>query len=139
MGNPCCLIILRVFLSRPPSSSPGKAEERNCMQYSTQQGGPAYKPDNLRNSTGLVFRAATVSRIMRGHVMSPPFPLPNRATDVRTGCKTHRIAPTLRQVADFADEFHGSKTIVTLSDDVITHFYSNEPLWSASLLMLVPV
>ncbi|GFN89092.1 hypothetical protein PoB_001559800 [Plakobranchus ocellatus] len=29
-----------------------------------------------------------------------PFPLSNRATDVRSGCKTQRIAPTLRQVAD---------------------------------------
>ncbi|GFO35079.1 hypothetical protein PoB_006158400 [Plakobranchus ocellatus] len=56
-------------------------------------------PDNLRNKTGLVFLAATVSRIMRGHVMAAPFPLSDRATDVRPGCKTHRIAPTLRQVA----------------------------------------
>ncbi|GFO40498.1 hypothetical protein PoB_006700300 [Plakobranchus ocellatus] len=32
--------------------------------------------------------------------MAPPFPLSNRATDVRPGCKTQRIAPTLRQVAD---------------------------------------
>ncbi|GFN88445.1 hypothetical protein PoB_001495100 [Plakobranchus ocellatus] len=29
-----------------------------------------------------------------------PFPLSNRATDVRPGCKTQRITPTLRQVAD---------------------------------------
>ncbi|GFN80896.1 hypothetical protein PoB_000740200 [Plakobranchus ocellatus] len=47
-----------------------------------------------------MFRAAAVSRIMRGHVLAPPFPLSNRATDVRPGCKTKRIAPTLRQVAD---------------------------------------
>ncbi|GFO06713.1 hypothetical protein PoB_003321800 [Plakobranchus ocellatus] len=47
-----------------------------------------------------MFRAATVSRIMRGHVTAPPFPLSNRDTDVRPGCKTRRIAPTLRQVAD---------------------------------------
>ncbi|GFO28413.1 histone-lysine N-methyltransferase SETMAR [Plakobranchus ocellatus] len=32
--------------------------------------------------------------------MAPLFPLSNRATDVRPGCKTQRIAPTLRQVAD---------------------------------------
>ncbi|GFN78599.1 hypothetical protein PoB_000510500 [Plakobranchus ocellatus] len=50
--------------------------------------------------TGLVILAATVSRIMRGHVMAPPFPLSDRATDVRPGCKSQRIAPTLRQVAD---------------------------------------
>ncbi|GFO18564.1 hypothetical protein PoB_004506900 [Plakobranchus ocellatus] len=56
--------------------------------------------NNLRNKTGLVVRAATVSRIMRGHVMAPPFPLSNRAADVRPVCKTQRIAPTLRQVAD---------------------------------------
>ncbi|GFO08590.1 hypothetical protein PoB_003509500 [Plakobranchus ocellatus] len=31
--------------------------------------------------------------------MAPPFPLSNRATDVRPGCKTQRIAPTLRQEA----------------------------------------
>ncbi|GFO34078.1 hypothetical protein PoB_006058300 [Plakobranchus ocellatus] len=43
---------------------------------------------------------ATVSRVMRGHVMAPPFPLSNRAADVTPGCKTQRIAPTLRQVAD---------------------------------------
>ncbi|GFO15350.1 hypothetical protein PoB_004185500 [Plakobranchus ocellatus] len=47
-----------------------------------------------------MFRAATVSRIMRGHVMTSPFPLSARATYVRPGCKTERIAPTLRQVAD---------------------------------------
>ncbi|GFN94942.1 hypothetical protein PoB_002144800 [Plakobranchus ocellatus] len=46
------------------------------------------------------FAAATVSSIMRGHVMASPFPLSNRATDVTSGCKTQRIAPTLRQVAD---------------------------------------
>ncbi|GFO34698.1 hypothetical protein PoB_006120300 [Plakobranchus ocellatus] len=45
-------------------------------------------------------RAATVSRIMRGHVMAAPFPLSVRASDVRPGCKTQRIAPTIRQVAD---------------------------------------
>ncbi|GFO25618.1 hypothetical protein PoB_005212300 [Plakobranchus ocellatus] len=32
--------------------------------------------------------------------MASPFPLSVRATDVRPGCKTQRIAPTLRQVAD---------------------------------------
>ncbi|GFO24730.1 mytimacin-2 [Plakobranchus ocellatus] len=48
----------------------------------------------------LVIRTAMVSRILRGHVMAPPFPLSNKATDVRPGCKTKRIAPTLRQVAD---------------------------------------
>ncbi|GFO23199.1 hypothetical protein PoB_004970400 [Plakobranchus ocellatus] len=37
---------------------------------------------------------------MRGHVMAAPFPLSDRATDVRSGCKTQRIAPTLQQVAD---------------------------------------
>ncbi|GFN81584.1 hypothetical protein PoB_000809000 [Plakobranchus ocellatus] len=41
-----------------------------------------------------------VSTIMLGHVIAPSFPLSNRATDVRPGCKTQRIAPTLRQVAD---------------------------------------
>ncbi|GFN80899.1 hypothetical protein PoB_000740500 [Plakobranchus ocellatus] len=61
---------------------------------------PTSYPDNLRNKTGLVIRAAMVSRIIRGHVMAPPFPLSNRATDVRPGCKTLKIAPTLRQVAD---------------------------------------
>ncbi|GFO25777.1 hypothetical protein PoB_005228200 [Plakobranchus ocellatus] len=47
-----------------------------------------------------MFRAATVSRIMRGHIMAPPFPLSNRGTDARPGCETQRIAPSLRQVAD---------------------------------------
>ncbi|GFN82771.1 WD repeat-containing protein 5 [Plakobranchus ocellatus] len=37
---------------------------------------------------------------MRGHVMAAPFPLSDRASDIRPGCKTQRIAPTLRQVAD---------------------------------------
>ncbi|GFO00955.1 hypothetical protein PoB_002746000 [Plakobranchus ocellatus] len=37
---------------------------------------------------------------MRGHVTAPPFPLSDRAADVRPGCKTQRIAQTLRQVAD---------------------------------------
>ncbi|GFN83764.1 hypothetical protein PoB_001027000 [Plakobranchus ocellatus] len=37
---------------------------------------------------------------MRGNVMATPFPLSNRATDVRPGCKTQKIAPTLREVAD---------------------------------------
>ncbi|GFO33071.1 hypothetical protein PoB_005957600 [Plakobranchus ocellatus] len=37
---------------------------------------------------------------MRGHVMAAPFPLSDRASDVRPGCKTQRIVPTLRQVAD---------------------------------------
>ncbi|GFO01409.1 hypothetical protein PoB_002791400 [Plakobranchus ocellatus] len=37
---------------------------------------------------------------MRGHVMAAPFPLSDRASDVKPGCKTRRIAPTLRQVAD---------------------------------------
>ncbi|GFO45127.1 hypothetical protein PoB_007163200 [Plakobranchus ocellatus] len=32
--------------------------------------------------------------------MAPPFPLSDRASDVRQGCKTQRIAPTLGQVAD---------------------------------------
>ncbi|GFO43061.1 hypothetical protein PoB_006956600 [Plakobranchus ocellatus] len=32
--------------------------------------------------------------------MTPPFPLYNRGTDVRPGCKTQRIASTLRHVAD---------------------------------------
>ncbi|GFN98081.1 hypothetical protein PoB_002458700 [Plakobranchus ocellatus] len=32
--------------------------------------------------------------------MAPPFSLSNRATDVRPGCKTQKIAPTLRQAAD---------------------------------------
>ncbi|GFO17291.1 hypothetical protein PoB_004379600 [Plakobranchus ocellatus] len=32
--------------------------------------------------------------------MAPPFPLSDRSTDVRPGCKTQRIAPTVRQVAD---------------------------------------
>ncbi|GFO24922.1 hypothetical protein PoB_005142700 [Plakobranchus ocellatus] len=41
-----------------------------------------------------------VSSIMRGQVMATPFPLSNRATDVKPGCKTQRITPTLRQVAD---------------------------------------
>ncbi|GFO03731.1 hypothetical protein PoB_003023600 [Plakobranchus ocellatus] len=47
-----------------------------------------------------MFRTATVNRIMRGHVMAPPFPLSNRAADVRPGCKIQRIALTLQQVAD---------------------------------------
>ncbi|GFO04348.1 hypothetical protein PoB_003085300 [Plakobranchus ocellatus] len=41
-----------------------------------------------------------VSRIMRCHVMAPLFPSSNKATDVRQGCKTQRITPALRQVAD---------------------------------------
>ncbi|GFO17325.1 hypothetical protein PoB_004383000 [Plakobranchus ocellatus] len=32
--------------------------------------------------------------------MAAPFPLSDRASDVRPGCKIQRIAPTLRQVAD---------------------------------------
>ncbi|GFN77806.1 hypothetical protein PoB_000431200 [Plakobranchus ocellatus] len=32
--------------------------------------------------------------------MAPPFLLSDRAADVRPGCKTQRIAPTLRQVAE---------------------------------------
>ncbi|GFN80477.1 hypothetical protein PoB_000698300 [Plakobranchus ocellatus] len=32
--------------------------------------------------------------------MAPPFPLSNRATVVRPSCRTQRIAPTLRQVAN---------------------------------------
>ncbi|GFO27292.1 hypothetical protein PoB_005379700 [Plakobranchus ocellatus] len=36
---------------------------------------------------------------MRGHVTAPPFPLSDRASDVRPGCKTQKIALTLRQVA----------------------------------------
>ncbi|GFN82881.1 hypothetical protein PoB_000938700 [Plakobranchus ocellatus] len=32
--------------------------------------------------------------------MAPLFPLSNRATDVRPGCKAQKIAPTLGQVAD---------------------------------------
>ncbi|GFN88180.1 KRAB-A domain-containing protein 2 [Plakobranchus ocellatus] len=32
--------------------------------------------------------------------MAAPFPISDRAIDVRLGCKTQRIAPTLRQVAD---------------------------------------
>ncbi|GFN88520.1 hypothetical protein PoB_001502600 [Plakobranchus ocellatus] len=32
--------------------------------------------------------------------MASPFPLSDRASDVRPGCKTQRIAPSLRQVAD---------------------------------------
>ncbi|GFN86364.1 hypothetical protein PoB_001287000 [Plakobranchus ocellatus] len=32
--------------------------------------------------------------------MAAPFPLSDRASDVIAGCKTQRIAPTLRQVAD---------------------------------------
>ncbi|GFO34256.1 hypothetical protein PoB_006076100 [Plakobranchus ocellatus] len=32
--------------------------------------------------------------------MAALFPLSDRASDVRPGCKTQRIAPTLRQVAD---------------------------------------
>ncbi|GFN95576.1 hypothetical protein PoB_002208200 [Plakobranchus ocellatus] len=32
--------------------------------------------------------------------MAAPFPLSDRASDVRPGCKTQRIAPTPRQVAD---------------------------------------
>ncbi|GFN87727.1 hypothetical protein PoB_001423300 [Plakobranchus ocellatus] len=46
---------------------------------------------------GLVVRAAMVSKIMRGHIMALPFPLFNRATNVRQGCKKQKIAPTLRQ------------------------------------------
>ncbi|GFO28082.1 hypothetical protein PoB_005458700 [Plakobranchus ocellatus] len=42
-----------------------------------------------------------VNRVMRGHVMARPFPLCNRASDVRPGFKAQRMAPTLRQVADF--------------------------------------
>ncbi|GFN74043.1 vacuolar segregation protein pep7-like [Plakobranchus ocellatus] len=57
-------------------------------------------PDNLRNKTGLMVRAAMVSRIMCGHVMASPFPLSNRATRQDQGGKTQRIANTLRQEAD---------------------------------------
>ncbi|GFN83949.1 hypothetical protein PoB_001045500 [Plakobranchus ocellatus] len=32
--------------------------------------------------------------------MAFPFPLSDRASDVRPGCKTQMIAPTFRQVAD---------------------------------------
>ncbi|GFN94783.1 hypothetical protein PoB_002128900 [Plakobranchus ocellatus] len=37
---------------------------------------------------------------MHGQVIALPFPLSDRASDVKPGCKTQRIAPTLRQVAD---------------------------------------
>ncbi|GFO09167.1 hypothetical protein PoB_003567200 [Plakobranchus ocellatus] len=33
--------------------------------------------------------------------MASPLLLSNRATDIRPGCKTQRIAPTLRQIADW--------------------------------------
>ncbi|GFO47447.1 hypothetical protein PoB_007395200 [Plakobranchus ocellatus] len=36
---------------------------------------------------------------MRGHVTAPPFPSSDRTADVRTGCKTQRIALTLRHLA----------------------------------------
>ncbi|GFO15618.1 hypothetical protein PoB_004212300 [Plakobranchus ocellatus] len=53
---------------------------------------PTSKLVNLRNKTGLVVRKATVNKILWG----TPFPLFNRATDVRSGCNTQRVAPTLR-------------------------------------------
>ncbi|GFO23198.1 hypothetical protein PoB_004970300 [Plakobranchus ocellatus] len=53
-----------------------------------------------------MFREATVSRVVRGHIMAPPFALSNRATDVRPGYKTQRIAPTLRQIADLVCARH---------------------------------
>ncbi|GFO28208.1 hypothetical protein PoB_005471300 [Plakobranchus ocellatus] len=62
--------------------------------------GSIHDPDNLRNKTGLMLRAAKVIRIMHGREMVTPFPLSNRATDVRPGCKTQKIALMLRQVAD---------------------------------------
>ncbi|GFN95474.1 hypothetical protein PoB_002198000 [Plakobranchus ocellatus] len=57
----------------------------------------ASKPDNLHNKTGLVVLVAPVSRTMRGQVLASHFLLSKRATDLRPGCKTQRIAPTLRQ------------------------------------------
>ncbi|GFN99746.1 hypothetical protein PoB_002625200 [Plakobranchus ocellatus] len=63
-------------------------------------GQEAVSENSIESKRKIVFRATTVSRIIRGHLMTPPFPLPNRAADVRPGCKTQRIAPTLRQVAD---------------------------------------
>ncbi|GFO16238.1 hypothetical protein PoB_004274300 [Plakobranchus ocellatus] len=68
------------------------------------------KPDNLRNKTGLVVRTATVSRIMRGHVTATPFALSNRATEVRPGCNTQRIAPTLWHTMKVASDFVCSPT-----------------------------
>ncbi|GFO50678.1 hypothetical protein PoB_007718300 [Plakobranchus ocellatus] len=71
-----------------------------CGPTLTVRYSPTSLPDNLCKKTGLVFQVATVSRIMRGHVMAPSFLLPNRANDVKPGCKTQMKAPTLRQVVD---------------------------------------
>ncbi|GFO39018.1 hypothetical protein PoB_006552300 [Plakobranchus ocellatus] len=60
-------------------------------------------PENLRNKTGLVVRAAMVSRIMRGRKMAPHFRLSNGATDVRPGCKTQRITPRFDKMEVTAD------------------------------------
>ncbi|GFN77089.1 hypothetical protein PoB_000359500 [Plakobranchus ocellatus] len=56
---------------------------------------------------------------MRGHVTAPPFPLSDRAADVRPGCKTQRIAPTLRQVADLM--FAGTKEREYFKTCIVRH------------------
>ncbi|GFO46983.1 hypothetical protein PoB_007348800 [Plakobranchus ocellatus] len=62
-----------------------------------------------------------VSRIVRGHVMAPPFPLSNRASDVRPGCRIQRIAPTLRQVADLVC----ARTKVYMQENVVLRIKTN--------------
>ncbi|GFO14145.1 hypothetical protein PoB_004065000 [Plakobranchus ocellatus] len=79
--------------------------------------------------TKLALCATTVSRIMRGHVMAPPFPLPNRAADVRPGCKTQRIAPTLRQ-----DGNRGRLGVLSLKE---TRIFPNTYCWTHDLLLPV--
>ncbi|GFO46993.1 hypothetical protein PoB_007349800 [Plakobranchus ocellatus] len=58
--------------------------------------------------------------------MAPPFPLCNRATDIRPGCKTQRIAPTLRQ-----DE---SRSRLGLLSHQRNRVFSNMYCWTLALL-----
>ncbi|GFO01389.1 hypothetical protein PoB_002789400 [Plakobranchus ocellatus] len=83
-------------------------------------------PDNLRNKTGLVVRAATVSRIIGGHLMATPFPLSNNVADGRPGCKTQRITMTLRQV-----ESHSRLGVLLIKD---TRVFLNIYRWTRELL-----
>ncbi|GFN97576.1 hypothetical protein PoB_002408200 [Plakobranchus ocellatus] len=90
---------------------------------------PTSELDNLRKKTGLVVRAATVSIIMRGNVMATPISLSDRGTDVRPGCKTQRIIPTLRQDANC------SRLGVVSPKE--TRVFPNMYCWTSELLPLV--
>ncbi|GFO33101.1 hypothetical protein PoB_005960600 [Plakobranchus ocellatus] len=87
---------------------------------------PISKLDNFLNEPGLVVWVATVSRIMRGHVMAPHFSLSNGTADVRPGCKTQRIAPTLQH-----DESHSRLAVLSHQRNRV---FSNMYSWTRELL-----